>query len=503
MASRRFRHIRDGTAMAPQDEPLRTDETQKRLLDWTYGQPPSERLAEQILDPEGYKDIDPSHPLGGRDGGRDGECSREGEKGVWAVYFPRGQQTLKDIEGKLKADVEAARKHDPRFLAFVTNQEIRLAERDGLRKLSGDIKIDLFHLERVAGILDRPHMAGVREQFLRIPAAALPPMNVMVSVVGTAHAFTDDVRVLDAFVAIKEDHIRKRSDEGHERVRKEQAAKERAERAEREKRAREAAAERARAARERPWDIAAQMPAWDIASHMSMSDLVGHSAILDNLIDMPRIGPPYLPGMEPPKPPEPLSEQQIQKKVAQHRAGLEARWPACQDYLAGVAWPPLRLRIWNAAESFLNDVQVIATFHGARGVRFEGLAAYEFMKVQDPSWKPPSHALYAPAPMPVPRMRRPDAYPIEWRHNDDGDLEVTVTLAQLRPHPEWRSEHHGEDIVLVVDPEATADEVTVTYTATAHPYGKPFVGDPFTVPVEKAEMRAVLRATNDAAEQAS
>jgi len=30
--------------MAPQDEPLRTDETQKRLLDWGYQQPPSERF---------------------------------------------------------------------------------------------------------------------------------------------------------------------------------------------------------------------------------------------------------------------------------------------------------------------------------------------------------------------------------------------------------------------------------------------------------------------------
>ena len=302
--------------MAPLDDPLRTDETQKRLLDWTYSQPPSERLAAQILDAEGYEDIDPSHPLGGPDGGRDGECTRDGVNGVWAVYFPRGQQTLKEIEDKLKADIVAARKHDPKFLAFVTNQEIRISERDGLRKLGGDIKIDTFHLERVAAILDRPHMAGVREQFLRIPAAALPPMNVMVSVVGPAHAFTDDDRLVDAFVAVKEDQIRKRSDEGHERVRKEQEAKERELRAQR---AREAA-ERAQAARERPWDFAARMP--------SISELVTHNRIFDNLIDMPRIdmpriGPPHMLGSEPPKPPEPLSEEQIEERVARYRAGLQ------------------------------------------------------------------------------------------------------------------------------------------------------------------------------------
>lgn len=101
--------------MATQDEPLRIDETQKRLLDWTYQQAPSERLAAQILDAEGYKDIDPSHPLGGRDDGRDGECNRNGEKGVWAVYFARGQKSLNDIETKLKADINAALRHNPQF----------------------------------------------------------------------------------------------------------------------------------------------------------------------------------------------------------------------------------------------------------------------------------------------------------------------------------------------------------------------------------------------------
>jgi hypothetical protein len=471
--------------MATPDEPLRTDATQKRLLDWSYAQPPSERLAAQVLDPEGYKDIDPSHPLGGPDGGRDGTCIRNGEDGVWAVYFPRHQKSLKDIDDKLKADIEAARKHNPKFLVFVTNQEIRMAERDGLRELGGDIKIDLFHLERVAGILDRPHMAGVREQFLRIPAAALPPMNVTVSVDGPAHAFTGDDLLFGAFVGHQEDRIRKRSDAGHERVRKEREAQLREEAAQR---AREAAE---KAARERPWDLAAQMP------------LYGYPGLLDNLVNLPTITP-HLPGYEPPKPPEPLSEEQIQEQVDRYGLGLEARWPACRDYLASVAFPALRLRIGNAAESFLNDVQVIITFHGARGVRFEGLAAYEFQKVQDPDWTRPRDPVYAAMHVPVPRMiRRPDGYPIEWRHNDDGDLVVIVTLPQLRPHPEWRSEYEGEDLVLVVDPENAPDEITATYTVTAYPYGKEFVGDWIVVPVERAEMRDVLKATDRAAREAS
>ena len=84
----------------------------------------------------------------------------------------RGQQTLNNIETKLKADIKAARKHDPKFLVFVTNQEIQLAERDQLRAHGGDVKINLLHLERVASILDRPRMASVRWQYLAIPADA-------------------------------------------------------------------------------------------------------------------------------------------------------------------------------------------------------------------------------------------------------------------------------------------------------------------------------------------
>ncbi|GFG62812.1 hypothetical protein MKUB_28930 [Mycobacterium kubicae] len=93
----------------------------------------------------------------------------------------------------------------------------------------------------------------------------------------------------------------------------------------------------------------------------------------------------------------------------------------------------------------------------------------------------------------MPRLAPPSDYPIEWRHNDDGDLEVTVTLPQLRPHPEWRSDEYGDDIVVVVDPGLEADEIAVTYTATAHSYGDVFEGEQIALPVEKEPMLDVLR----------
>ena len=68
-------------------------ETFNRLLNWDRGQAPSERLAAIILSKEGFKGIDPSHPLGGKDGLKDMTLSFDGKRWIGAVYFPRGQQT--------------------------------------------------------------------------------------------------------------------------------------------------------------------------------------------------------------------------------------------------------------------------------------------------------------------------------------------------------------------------------------------------------------------------
>ena len=51
-------------------------ETWNRLLKWDKGQAPSERLTSLILESEDYKSIDPSHPLGGKDGLKDIICEK-------------------------------------------------------------------------------------------------------------------------------------------------------------------------------------------------------------------------------------------------------------------------------------------------------------------------------------------------------------------------------------------------------------------------------------------
>lgn len=180
---------------------VRVDETWHRLLNWTTGQAPSERLTAQVLAHSGYEGIDPSHPLGGRDGGRDGICTKDGKTWSYAVYFPRDQQSFGTIEDKFDGDLGKAAAHTPHGLAFVTNQEMRLAERRELteRAETRGLALDLFHLERVAVVLDDPRMASVRKQYLDIEPGPLP-IEVELRIDGEARYFTDSDAVSQRYI---------------------------------------------------------------------------------------------------------------------------------------------------------------------------------------------------------------------------------------------------------------------------------------------------------------
>jgi hypothetical protein len=146
----------------------RYDETWHRLIEWTKGQAPSERLAAQILVHEGFSSLDPSHPLGGPDGGKDAMANKDGLRFAMAVYFPRGPQPLSEILSKFETDLAGARRAKAEGIAFATNQELTLGEREKLRAAAGSTEVDLFHLERLTTILDAPSMGSIREQFLDI-----------------------------------------------------------------------------------------------------------------------------------------------------------------------------------------------------------------------------------------------------------------------------------------------------------------------------------------------
>jgi hypothetical protein len=142
-------------------------ETWHRLLEWDKGQAPAERLAALILHLDGFNKIDPSHPLGGRDGRKDLTFEFNGKVWVCGVYFPRGQQSFVDIKGKFEYDIEGIKKNGACGFTFITNQELRLSERKELAEIT-DYDVQIYHLERIASALNTPALYGVRMEFLDI-----------------------------------------------------------------------------------------------------------------------------------------------------------------------------------------------------------------------------------------------------------------------------------------------------------------------------------------------
>ena len=143
-------------------------ETWHRLLEWDKGQAPAERLAAVVLLSDGFRNVDPSHPLGGRDGLKDMILTNNGTKWIGAVYFPRGQQIFSDIKLKFEHDLEGVKQNKAKGIVFVTNQELRLSERKELTEIDDDIDVQIYHLERLATLLNSPANYGIRMEFLEI-----------------------------------------------------------------------------------------------------------------------------------------------------------------------------------------------------------------------------------------------------------------------------------------------------------------------------------------------
>lgn len=104
-------------------------------------------------------------------------------------------------------------------------------------------------------------------------------------------------------------------------------------------------------------------------------------------------------------------------------------------------------------------MQVILTFHGAGGLEFADIETFDWERLKDPNWEPQPYGPFGTIAPQNFKVAAPADYPIDWEDNDDGDLEVTITLAELRPHPPWRQ--NGDDVVLVLR-NADLNEVTVT-----------------------------------------
>ncbi len=180
-------------------------ETWRRLREWDRGQAPSERMAAHILRVEGYETIDPSHPLGGQDGLKDIVCVKDKVKFIGACYFPRGQQNFSSISNKFLDDLEGVNRNDADGIAFVTNQELTLAERVELTEKAGSAKVDLFHLERIASILDSPRCYGLRLEFLDIEMTKEEQLAFMATVSHMSERLDDIIAHINKSEILREE----------------------------------------------------------------------------------------------------------------------------------------------------------------------------------------------------------------------------------------------------------------------------------------------------------
>jgi fido (protein-threonine AMPylation protein) len=118
---------------------------------------------------EGFESVDPQHPLGGPDETKDILATKAGKKWVGAVYFPPTPKPFAEIKKKFNDDFEGVKKNSASGFAFFVNQRLSISERKELISDRGQTETALYHLERIAGILDAPNGCGIRLQYLRIP----------------------------------------------------------------------------------------------------------------------------------------------------------------------------------------------------------------------------------------------------------------------------------------------------------------------------------------------
>ncbi len=148
------------------------NEARRRLIQWDKGQAESERFAGQILELAGFTSIDPSHPLGGKDGVKDVVCEYKRKKWIGASYFPREPQTFAQIKKKFRDDAKGIKINDVDGIAFVTDQKISVSERAELKRNLAEIApkagLEIFHLERITQLLNSPRAYGIRLEFLDI-----------------------------------------------------------------------------------------------------------------------------------------------------------------------------------------------------------------------------------------------------------------------------------------------------------------------------------------------
>ena len=129
-----------------------------------------------LLGVEGYDNIQPIHPMGGRDNKRDIRCWQAGIKFVCACYFPPTAAHLKfkDVKKKFKADIKGVTNDGAQGYVFATNVPLTDGQRDDLMKwgLKKCSHVVLYEIERIRVLLDKPIACALRHRYLGIEITA-------------------------------------------------------------------------------------------------------------------------------------------------------------------------------------------------------------------------------------------------------------------------------------------------------------------------------------------
>ncbi len=144
------------------------NKTWHALTTWGQGSATFERLAGHVLRLDGFSSVDPSQPLGGADGLKDLLIERDGITWVVAAASWMESQDNSVIKAKFLSDFEGVKQNGAQGFVFITNQRLSVGFREKLKAEVDCDDIEIYHCERIAGILDSPAAYGIRLEYLDI-----------------------------------------------------------------------------------------------------------------------------------------------------------------------------------------------------------------------------------------------------------------------------------------------------------------------------------------------
>ncbi|WP_159009165.1 hypothetical protein [Bradyrhizobium sp. S69] len=151
-------------------KPDSSNSTTRALRMWEDQSTAAERLCADVLRLEGFQNVDPQSPLGGRDGGKDILCDKDGIDFVAACHFSNSDLKFTAIKKKFANDLKASLRHGRKGFIFMTNQQLTPGQRNELEALASTRgqRCLIHHREYLRVVLDSPPGYGLRLRHLDV-----------------------------------------------------------------------------------------------------------------------------------------------------------------------------------------------------------------------------------------------------------------------------------------------------------------------------------------------